>query len=169
MRRLRYLAFTVVAVVACGTDESLLLTRDEWQRVTIPPYHALYDDYAAAMPAKLAVPTTLRDHFAGDPSLTLDQAVTRWALPTLAPAKIGEGSDAVLVVVDRRRRAIVGLGEIVRRRVAALDATCATAFDRMETDGGTCIETLWFVADAALRAHHGRFAHACSLALNACR
>lgn len=166
MRRLRYLA---LAVVACTRDESLLLTRDEWRRVTIPPYHALYDDYAAAMPAKLAVPATLRAHFAGDPHLTLDQAVTRWALPTLAPAKVGDGTDAVFVDIDGRRRAIVGLGAIVRRRVAALDATCATAFDRVEIEGGTCIEVLWAVADATLRAHHGRFAHACSLALNACR
>jgi hypothetical protein len=175
-----------------GTDEparaaaiaTWQLTRAEWQRVVVDPYRALYDDYArefaAAAPRfveQLAKSHSIvaRAHFAGDPIATRDQAFTRWALPTLAPTKLAELAgrpptpiDAVFADVDGSWRAIVGLGAIVRRRVAALDERCATALDHIDPAGGPCIEAAWGVADAALREDRGRFAHACGLATNLC-
>jgi hypothetical protein len=144
----------------------------------VEPYRALHDDYARAfaaarpmLPAQLAAAAgrTMRAHFAGDPRATPDQAMTRWALPTLARAWVVDGVDAVFVEHAGGWRAIVGTAAIVRRRVAALDATCAAALDRIDPAGGRCIETAWAVADAALRGDRARFAHACSLATAACR
>ena len=157
-----------------GRVEALRLAREEWERVVVEPYRALHADYAAAFsisPAQLAAAASrsMRAHFAGDPQQTSDQAVTRWALPTLARAWVVDGVDAVFVEERGGWRAIVGLAAIVRARIAARDAACASAFDRIDPAGGRCIETAWVVADAALRDDGARFAHACSLAATACR
>ena len=176
-----------------GTDEaarasavaSWTLSRDEWEHTVVEPYRPLYDDYVAAFGATRSTFVTqlaqsrsivARAHFAGDPAATHSQAITRWALPTLAPTRIAElggrppvAIDAVFVDVGGKWRAIVGLGAIVRRRVAAIDEACATALDRIEPAGGTCIEAAWAVADAALRGDRARFAHVCTIALSACR
>jgi hypothetical protein len=206
VRRLRYLG---LALVACssqpapkpapeladhlyalsGTAEparaaavaSWALSRDEWNRITVEPYHAVYDDYVRALdamrPALVALladkhPVQTRAHFAGDPLMSRGQAITRWALPTLAPARIAEltgtppvAIDAVFVDVGGRWRAIVGLDEIVKRRAA----DCAAVFDRIDPKGGTCIEAAWSVADAALRDQRQKLTRACSIATNACR
>lgn len=140
----------------------------------VPPYRALHAEYAASYslpPAQLAAAASrdMRPHFAGDPQLTHDQAVTRWALPTLARAWVADGVDAVFVEDGAGWRAITGLGAIVRARIAARDPACASAFDRIDPAGGRCIESAWAVADAALRDDAARFAHACSLAATACR
>lgn len=219
MRRLRYLG---LALIACsreparppnvapelavylndlsGRDEparaaavaTWTLSRDEWNRIVVEPYRAVYDDYLreldAARPALVAQlahkhAMQTRAHFAGDPLMTRSQAITRWALPTLAPARIAELAgrppappnpiDAVFVDVGGQWRAIVGLDVIVKRRAA----DCASVFDRFDPKGGTCIEAAWGVAEAALRIDHDpsgpsartRFTHACSIATNACR
>ena len=160
------------------------MSGDEWDRVVVEPYRAVYDDYVkefeAARPTfvtQLAQPHSIvtRAHFAADPTATRSQAITRWALPTLAAARLAELAgrppapiDAVFVDVGGQWRAIVGLGAIVRRRVAALDVACATAIDNIEPGGGRCIEAAWAVAHAALREDRPRFAHACGLAANLC-
>jgi len=160
------------------------LTREEWQRVVTEPYRPLWDDYVAAfdtaepvLAAQLAArhPILARAHFANDPLMTHDQAITRWALPTLAPARIAERAgrrpeplDAVFVAVGGKWRAIVGVGAIVRRRVASLDPACARVIDAIDVAGGRCTEAAWGIADAALREDRARFAHACGLATSLC-
>lgn len=160
------------------------LSRAEWDRVVIPHYRPLYDDYlrelSVARPvlvAQLAAkhPIATRAHFAGDPTMTRSQAITRWALPTLAPARLADLAgrppaplEAVFVDVGGRWRVLVGIGAIVRRRVAALDDACARTLDHLEPGGGRCIEAAWAAADAALHADRARFAHACGLAANLC-
>lgn len=172
-----------------GTDEptraaavaTWTLSRDEWNRVVVEPYRAVYDEYVreldAMRPALVTLlaekrPVQTRAHFAGDPLMSRDQAITRWALPTLAPARIAElagnppvAIDAVFVDTGGQWRAIVGLERIVKRHAA----DCAAVFDRIEPKGGTCIEAAWGVADAALRDQRPRFMRACSIATNACR
>ncbi len=160
------------------------LDREAWNHVVVEAYRPLYDEYVAeldaARPTFVALLATKRAmqsraHFAGDPKMTWSEAITRWALPTLAKARIAEVAgqpptpfDAVFVDVDGRWRAIAGVGPIVRRHVAALDANCAQLLDRIEVGGGPCIEAAWAVADAALRVQRERFAHACGIAANVC-
>lgn len=172
-----------------GTDASRAvagwqLSREEWNATVVEPYRGIYDDYARAfaaargpLVAQLAHEhsTLTRAHFAGDMTSTHGQAMTRWALPTLAPSRVAELAgrppepiDAVFVDIGGRWKAIVGIDRIVRARVAALDAACADAIDRITPAGGRCIETAWAVADAALREDRARFAHACGLAANLC-
>lgn len=164
--------------------DSWRLSHDEWNRTVVEPYRALYGEYVRAF--DLARPTLLaqlankhpivtRAHVAGDPVATREQAITRWALPTLAATRVAElagapavAIDAVFVDAGGQWRAIVGVGAIVRARVAAVDPTCATALDAIEPAGGRCIEATWAVADAALREDRPRFAHACGLAANLC-
>jgi hypothetical protein len=157
------------------------LSRDEWNRIVVEPYKIVYDDYVreldAMRPALVKLlaekhPVETRAHFAGDPLMSRGQAITRWALPTLAPARIAELSgrpttaiDAVFVDVGGQWRAIVGMDKIIKQRAA----DCASVFDRIDPKGGTCIEAAWSVADAALRDQRPRFMHACSIATNACR
>ncbi|HET9485046.1 MAG TPA: hypothetical protein VFO79_13890 [Xanthomonadales bacterium] len=170
---------TRVAAVTSWT-----LSRAEWERVVVDSYRPLYDDYVAASTqaretfvAQLAKSRSIvsRAHFAGDPVATHAQAITRWALPTLAPTRVAELGgrppvpiDAVFVDVDGTWRAIVGMDAIVRRRIAAIDPACAIALDHIEPAGGPCIEAAWAVADAALREDRARFAHGCGLATNLC-
>jgi hypothetical protein len=160
------------------------LTRAEWERVVVPPYAKLYDHYvrafAGAAPtlrAQLANkhPIVTRAHVAGDPVSTRDQAITRWALPTLAPTRVAElagkpatAIDAVFVEVGGRWKAIVGLAPIVRAQIFELDPTCAPAIDQLDPAGGRCIEAAWAVADAALREDRLRLSHLCGLARDLC-
>lgn len=167
---------------ARATIATWKLTRAEWDRVTVEPYRGLYEEYARAFDAdKLAAQLArkhsvlARAHFAGDTTATHGQAMTRWALPTLAPSRVAELAgrppepiDAVFVDVGGRWKAIVGIDAIVRRHVAALDPACAEALTRIDPAGGRCIETAWAVADAALREDRARFTHACGLAANLC-
>ncbi|MDQ3338479.1 MAG: hypothetical protein M4D80_25205 [Myxococcota bacterium] len=161
-----------------------LLSNDEWDRTVALPYRSLYEDYRHelgkardALVAQLERkhPIVTRAHFAGDTAATHSQSITRWALPTLAPARLAElagrpatAIDAVFVDVRGKWKAIVGVGPIVRRRVAGLDHTCAAVIDHITPAGGRCIEAAWAVADAALREDRPRFAHACGLARDLC-
>lgn len=112
-----------------------------------------------------------RAHFAGDPKLTFDQAIARWALPTLYPSQVAEVAgaplDAVFVRDGERWRALVGLGRVVRARVAALDASCATVFD-VATPSKLCADSRWPIAEAALRTDRERLLRACQLAAGVC-
>nr|MDQ3366722.1 hypothetical protein [Myxococcota bacterium] len=76
--------------------------------------------------------------------------------------------DAVFVAVAGRWRAIVGIGAIVRARIAARDPACAATLDVVDPAGGRCIEAAWAVSDAVLRDRSAAFVHACQLATNLC-
>ena len=164
--------------------EEWRLTRAEWDRVVVQPYGKLYDHYvhafagaAKTLRAQFATkhPIVTRAHVAGDPVATRDQAITRWALPTLAPTRVAElagnpatAIDAVFVEVGGHWKAIVGLAPIVRAQIFALDPTCAPAIDQLDPKGGPCIEAAWAVADAALREDRLRLSHLCGLARDLC-
>lgn len=166
-----------------ATVRAWRLDRAAWDAVVVAPYRELYADYArafdAAVPAlvtQLATkrPILARAHFAEDPRLTRAQAITRWALPTLASARVVElggappvAIDAVFVEAGGRWRAIVGLDAIVHARIAAHDPACADVLTRIE-HRGPCIEAVWAVADAALRGDRARVPRTCTRALGLC-
>ena len=136
-------------------------------------YAREFDAAAPALAAQLARPgaLTTRPHFAGDPQLTFDQAIARWALPTLFPSQVadkgGQPIDAVFVRDGGRWRALVGIGRVVRARAAALDGDCASLFD-LATRSKTCGDSRWPIAEAALRTDRERFVRACALARSVC-
>jgi len=155
------------------------LDRAAWTRTVVEPYTQLHDDYARrfdasqpALVAALARPArvTTRAHYAGDLRLTLGQARARWALPVQYPSEVveldGEPLDVVFVRDGDRWRAITGLDEILRARIAARDPACAAHV--ATTRSGPCADVGWVVADALLRTHDRRFARACALAANLC-
>ncbi len=164
------------------------LDRASWNAIVTAPYRPLHPEYERhfdmAVPIlveRLATrqPIATRAHFAGDPRGTRAQAITRWALPTLAKAEVAELAgpppvplDAVFVAAtgqgNAEWRAIVGLDAIVRAEIAGLAPACARVLDAIEPAGGRCIEAVWVVADAALQSDLPRFAHACRLAGGLC-
>ncbi|MBA3393758.1 MAG: hypothetical protein H0T89_14010 [Deltaproteobacteria bacterium] len=164
------------------------LDRASWDAIVIAPYRPLHPEYERhfdmAVPIlveRLATrqPIATRAHFAGDPRGTRGQAITRWALPTLAKAEVAELAgpppvplDAVFVAVSsqgaRSWRALVGLDAIVRDEIAGLAPACGRVLDAIEPAGGRCIEAAWAVADAALQSDLPRFAQACRLAGGLC-
>jgi hypothetical protein len=164
--------------------EGWQLSPDEWDVTVTEPYREVYKEYrhelAKARDTLVTQlerkhPIVTRAHFAGDTAATHSQTITRWAMPTLAPARLAElagrpatAIDVVFVDVRGKWKAIVGIGPIVRRRIEALDRTCAANLDRI-TPAGQCIEAAWAVADAALREDRARFTHACSLATSLCQ
>lgn len=177
-------AALVVLVAACGSSpddtRAWQLTRDEWEHTVVPEFRSLYDDYArafvAARPALVTAAakgrpwtTHVRQHYAGDPDLTLGQARTRWALPVMAPAfvHIAESPlDAVFVRTPRGWGAIVGVDTILVARVAALEPSCARHLEQL--GARRCQEIGAMVATAALRGQRERLVHACALAATAC-
>ncbi len=160
------------------------MTRAEWERTVVAPYGKLYDHYvrsfagsAPTLRAQMGTkhPIITRAHVAGDPVATRDQAIARWALPTLAPSRAAQlagdpavNLDAVFIEVNGRWKAIVGLAAIVRTHIEVLDTSCAVVIDQLEPRGGRCIEAAWAVADAALREDRLRLSHLCGLARDLC-
>lgn len=160
------------------------LDRATWDAIVTAPYRPLHPEYERhfdmAVPIlveRLATPQPIatRAHFAGDPRGTRSQAITRWALPTLAKAEVAELAgpppvplDAVFVAARGEWRAIVGLDAIVRDEIAGLAPACGRVLDAIEPAGGRCIEAAWAVADAALQSDLPRFARACRLAGGLC-
>ncbi|CAN5783121.1 hypothetical protein BH11MYX2_BH11MYX2_24800 [soil metagenome] len=158
------------------------LTPAEWSHTVVPMFAPLYDDYArafdAAAPAlaaqiaqvSLGAPLLVRPHFAGDPMNTVGQQRTRWALPTLAPARVitvgGTAVDAVFVRTEEGWGAIVGIDAILVAKARAMNCACTPV---LATIGAKrCEEVAFLVAEAALLGDRGRLAHACSLAASAC-
>lgn len=158
------------------------LTPDEWRHTVVPMFAPLYDDYSrafdAAAPAltaqidqvSLGAPIFVRPHFAGDRMNTVGEQRTRWALPTLAPARVitisGKAVDAVFVRTATGWGAIVGVDKILVAKAAALGADCTSVLATVGTK--RCEEVAFLVAEAALTGDRGRMAHACSLAASAC-
>ncbi|HEY5936782.1 MAG TPA: hypothetical protein VIU61_19170 [Kofleriaceae bacterium] len=175
----------LVVACACSSPASSPVVSIEkldepaWRRIVVDPYRDLYPEYvrafeasAPALRAQLAGTGALaiRSHFAGDPALTADQRVIRWALPVLFDSRIATKAeapiDAVFVDTGKGWRAIVGLDGIVRARIAALDPTCAPLVGLPEPEG--CREIGWELANAALRTERESFTRVCALARSIC-
>jgi len=171
-----------------GTDEAArhhavtgwILDEAAWNRIVVPPYQALWHDYAARfdtmMPpliTRLADhgAITTRRHYAGDPRLTNAQVRVRWALPVQYPSMVAELAgapiDTVFVWDGSGWRVLAGLDDLLLARVRALDPACADLVVRAGPKN-PCTEVGWYVADTALRDDRKGFAHACQLATNAC-
>lgn len=161
-----------------------LVPEATWDRTLMPPYRALYADYAANFSARAAAlvdalaplaPVTARRHYAGDRELTLAEARLRWALPVQYPSAVadigGAPIDAVFLYDGEHWRALAGVDELVLARVRALDATCAVELARAgPLDGALrhCSEVGALVASAALRGARAELARACGLANTLC-
>ncbi len=173
----------LASVLARATPDDVAswkLTPAAWRRIVVPPYDGYHADYARAfdelapqLAAELARGGTIatRQHYAGDPVLTVGQARARWALPVLANTEIatrdGRAIDAVFVRDAGHWSAIVGIDRIVDDRVGALDPACKATID-VASPSQRCREIAWEVAEAALRNDRGRFTHACGIARVAC-
>jgi hypothetical protein len=144
------------------------LPRATWDRVVVAPFTGLYDEYAAAFDR--ALPTLVhpagppRPHFAGDPELTLDEAVTRWIVPTLFPSQVATGIDAVFFDDDGHWRAIVGMAAVLARHV---DAPCTALVARVGPPG-RCTEVAWQLVVDSLRGDREAARHTCQLATTLC-
>ena len=165
-------------LAACGAkphDLASQLERDAvlaplpgstWDRVVVPPFRGLYDAYVAGFVGKPvhAPPFAVRAHFAGDPQLTLDEAVTRWIVPTLFGSQVVDGIDAVFVAEDDHFYALTGMAEVIARQ---LSPPCRDLLVRVGPPG-RCGDAVWqFVVDS-LRGNRGAAEHACSLAVALC-
>lgn len=142
-----------------------------WDRVVVAPFRDLYADYVAAYPAHvaalaahLAPPFAPRAHFAGDPRLTLDEAVTRWIVPTLFPSEVVDGLDAVFVKDGARFYALVGMSGVIARH---LGAACRPLLARVGPPD-RCSDAMWEHVVESLRGSAAAAEHACQLAAGLC-
>jgi len=156
------------------------IDRGAWDHFATDPYREVYPAYAAEMDSRAAAfvaqlahhgTVTARQHFAGDPKLTIGQARARWAQPVQAPSQVAELDgvpiDAVFVRDGDHWRAIAGIDAIITARISALDPACArVAANRVS---GACANAAWVAAEAALRNDPGRLTHACAQLANLCR
>jgi hypothetical protein len=156
------------------------LDRDAWNRIIVPPYRSLWDDYharfaaeAPALVGKLARAgvITARRHYAGDPKLTPSQGRLRWVLPVLYPSVVAEIDgvpiDTVFVHDGAGWRALAGLDASIRAFVSHLDHHCGALLDAAGP-AGRCTEMAAGMTDAALRTDHEQFGHMCQLATPLC-
>jgi hypothetical protein len=177
-----YLTTIAGADEATRTREvsSWIVDANTWSRDIVEPYRALHDEYVKgfdaqvpAMVARFAAPgaVTARRHFAGDRRLTGAQIRMRWTVPVQFPSAVAELAGApietVFIYDGGHWRALLGLDQIVLGHVRALDPACAQKL-ALAGPPGRCTEVGWLVADAALRGHAERFAHACQLATTLC-
>jgi hypothetical protein len=172
---------------AASEVASWRLDEAAWRRIVVEPYRGLHADYARefdrlapALAASLGRGDVAdREHFAGDPELTQDQAVARWAVPPLFPSRVATAGGAPLDVVflrdGGRWRAIAGLGAIVHRHAVDLDLVANTrcsglfAVERPHRElTKACRDATWPIADALLRSDRDRATRACKLAVNVC-
>ncbi len=148
------------------------LSRTTWDRVVVAPFRELYDAYVAAYPATQlaaslahhATPFVARPHFAGDPKLTLDEAVTRWIVPTLFPSQVVDGLDAVFVEEDHRFYALAGIAEVIAQQ---LPLPCRPLLARVGPPG-RCGDAMWQHVVDTLRHDRDAAEHSCRLATALC-
>ena len=150
------------------------LSRTTWDRVVVVPFRGLYDDYVAEYPAHLgqnaealthlASPIAPRAHFAGDPKLTLDEAATRWIVPTMFPSQIVDGLDAVFVEEDHRFYAFTGIAEVIAKQLAP---PCRPLLARVGP-AGSCGDAMWQHVVDTLRHNRDAAEHSCRLAQALC-
>jgi hypothetical protein len=157
-----------------GSVAAWRLSRSTWDRVVVVPFRELYDAYAAEYPAHLgrnaeglthlARPIAPRPHFAGDPKLTLDEAVTRWIVPTMFPSQVVDGLDAVFVEEDHRFYAFTGIAEVIAKQ---LPPPCRPLLARVGPPG-RCGDAMWQHVVDTLRRNPAAAEHSCRLAQALC-
>ncbi len=128
---------------------------------------------SAAAPAAPAAPAiTVRRHYAGDRTLSLEQARLRWALPVQAESWLVERGGVLLDAVWVRHRGrwftLMGLDAAVLQLLATAAPECAAAARRAGPPG-VCSDATWMALDAAMRGVDDRVARACERALHFCR
>ena len=127
----------------------------------------------AASAAAPAAPTiTVRRHYAGDRTLSLEQARLRWALPVQAESWLVERGGVLLDAVWVRHRGrwftLMGLDAAVLQLLATAAPECAAAARRAGPPG-VCSDATWMALDAAMRGVDDRVARACERAVHFCR
>jgi hypothetical protein len=155
--------------ISRGDTAGWLMPRRVWDRVVVVPFRELYDDYAAEFPAHAARMTppespVARKHFAGDPLLTLDEAVTRWIVPTMFPSLVVDGLDAVFVEEDGQFYAFTGMADVIKAKLAP---PCRDLISRVGPPGN-CGDIMWQHVIDTLRHHAEDAQHSCSLAKALC-
>ncbi len=150
------------------------LSRPTWDRVVVVPFRELYDDYTAALDAhaaplaaqlrSLVPPIAARPHFAGDPKLTLDEAVTRWIVPTMFPSQVVDGLDAVFVEEDHRFYAFAGIAGVIAKQLAP---PCRALLARVGPPG-RCGDAMWQHVVDSLKRNRDAADHSCRLAQALC-
>jgi len=148
------------------------LDRATWDRIVVPPFTALYDEYARGFAIEpFSGPIATSRHFAGDPDLSLGQARTRWLLPVLFPSEVatagGAPIDAVFLRQGDRWYAVTGIERVIRARIDRRDPACSVTIDA-RTASKACRDVAWAVAEATLRNDDTRFHRACAIATTAC-
>ena len=159
--------------------ESWRFDVDEWSHTMAPPFDRAWNDYqrpfdraVSHLADQLAShsPIEVRQHYADDPKLTINQARARWAMPVLAESFVatigGTPIDAVFIRVGDSWRAIAGFDFAIRDVIDKLAPACGELIDR--SFAKSCRDVAWAVADAALRSDRPRFDHACALARTSC-
>jgi hypothetical protein len=152
--------------------ELVPLDRATWDRIVVPEFRDLYEDYRTAFAsATWRGPIATRKHFAGDAALTPNQARARWLLPVLFPSEIatagGQPIDAVFVPDGGKWFALVGIDRVIRARVDRRDPACGAVIDT-PSPSKTCRDAAFAVAAATLRTDDTRFVRTCAIARTAC-
>jgi hypothetical protein len=155
------------------------LDRAAFDRVVVPTWRKLWDDYHARFAAESpglvgrlsrAGAITARKHFAGDPKLSPAQARVRLALPVLYPSVVAEIDGApidTVFVYDHGWHALAGLDTSVRSYVSHLDHHCGALLDAAGPVN-RCTELAAAIIDAALRTDREELGHMCALAASVC-
>jgi hypothetical protein len=141
-----------------------MLERSEFDQIIVEPFRSLWPEYVTRY-RPTNVPTSPRQHFAGDAHLTPSQARLRWMLPVMYPSYVDDRD--VFVKTASGWHSLAGLDEAMLDRLRALDPVCEKRVEAI-TPTGACIEVAWQVADAGLRDDAERFKHACQLAATQC-
>jgi hypothetical protein len=138
----------------------------KWRALVTPAYVEHRDDELAALAARgLAQELAAYDgaapraHYADDPALDAGQIHLRWMLPTLAPAAVVPGLDAVFVHDGDAWRALVDLDDTI---TAALPPDCAAAYRALAPK--PCQEWAFEIAEGVLRGDDARTRRACAQA-----
>ena len=100
-----------------------------------------------------------RRHYAGDPKLTLDEAVTRWILPTLYASEVVDGTDAVFI---EGGYAITGMANVLRAHVPCPELIAHVG------PKSSCGDATWQHVVDALRGDRAAADHSCRLARALC-
>ncbi|MBK7536576.1 MAG: hypothetical protein IPI49_14630 [Myxococcales bacterium] len=166
---------------------SLRVSEAGFARAVVPSYRGLYAAYtrafAAAAPGLAAelgaarargpVATVVeRRHYAGDASLSLAQARTRWAQPLQSESWLVEISghlvDTVWVQEGAQWRILLGLDEAALAVLTAAAPACGAAALHAGAPG-PCSDAVWSALDGALRGRAELVERACARAQAQCQ
>jgi hypothetical protein len=169
------------------------LDRATWDRTVVAPFRGRYVAYVSHFELRFAgelLPhagtIAARRHYAGDPRLTVGQAILRWVLPVQYPSLVAEldGApiDTVFVHDGVRWRALTGFDqelieyvEQYAEGIQPLDTgdqrwpAPACLATMLGVHRASACASLWFEAtDAALRNDRPRFDRMCRLSTSLC-